>query len=343
MRTNRTTALGVGVIGVGAVGRRHAELIVRHKDAHLVGLFDPQTEAVQQVAERLSATASPSIDSLLEDPTVSAVVVASPLETHADIVSLCAAAGKDILCEKPLAGSVSECQIAIAAAERARVRLTVGFMRRYDPQYAEAKRQIEAGTIGIPRYIRATSRDQSPPEPQYLTSSEAANPFLESAVHDFDLCRWLFASEPVSVTATTASVNPKLPAELPFDLGLATVRFANGALADVENYKFARYGYDIRTEIVGDQGSIFIGAQPGTGAGTVLTAVDSSLPQHWVDRFATAYERQMDDWIERTIADREPFVSGLDGLAATAIAEAADRSRRYDGGESVAASAIDPV
>src|SRR5581483_7581705 len=212
-----------------------------------------------------------------------------------------------------------------------------------DPQYAAAKRQIEAGTIGIPRYIRATSRDQSPPEPQYLTSSEAANPFLESAVHDFDLCRWLFASEPVSVTATTASVNPKLPAELPFDLGLATVRFANGALADVENYKFARYGYDIRTEIVGDQGSIFIGAQPGTGAGTVLTAVDSSLPQHWVDRFATAYERQMDDWIERTIADREPFVSGLDGLAATAIAEAADRSRRYDGGESVAASAIDPV
>jgi predicted dehydrogenase len=198
--------LGIGVIGVGAMGRRHAENVLDIAgQAKLVAVADADRVRVARVAHDVGCRILGASD-LLQCTDIHAVIIASPVETHAELIIAAAGLGKDILCEKPLSGSIAGGRAAVEACARAGVRLQVGFMRRYDPAYRDLRETIVRGDIGRPVLFTSISRDPQPPDRSYFTSPAAGNPFRESAVHDFDLARWLIQNEVTSVTATGAMV-----------------------------------------------------------------------------------------------------------------------------------------
>jgi len=312
------------------MGRRHAELAAGLAEARLVAVTDPDPDRLKRAASDFGTNACQGVADLVGRTDVDAVIIAGPVETHVEHVMAVAAEGKDILCEKPLAGSVFDCREALDACAKAGLRLQVGFMRRYDPAYREGHDAVTRGRIGRPVLLTGISRDAKPPDRAYLTSPEAANLFLESAVHDFDLARWFLEDDVESVTAAGAMISsPEIADVLPCDVGHVILHFRGGAVAVIQNYKNAGYGYDIRTEVVGTEGAIVVGSLPPAEASVhLLERGDRRLPQHWLERFDDAYRLQLEDWVYRMRNAEPTAVTGEDGLMALAIGEAADESAR---------------
>lgn len=316
--------LGVGVVGVGTIGRRHAENLARHiPRARLVAVADAIPAVARGVAADLDvprwfATAG----ELAADPDVEAIVVASSHHAHLEGILAAADRRKDVFCEKPITPTLAEADRALVAVEQAGVRLQLGFMRRYDPAYVAARQRIEAGEIGDPVLFTATHRN--PSLPPSMKSSGDAGVFVDTNIHDYDNARWLLADEVTEVHAVPVLEPGRLD-----DLALSTLRFARGGLGSVEAYLTCAYAYDVRTEVAGTKGTVFIGrlretaCVVATAGGVTYDAVD-----HWLDRFGDAYLIQLDDWVRRTLAGEPPAVTGADGRAALEIAVAATRSSR---------------
>ncbi len=322
--------LGVGVIGVGVLGRRHAENVARLAPrARLVAVADAHAAAAESVAREFGCVWTAEPRELMARLDVHAVVIATGSDTHASLTSAAAAAGKDILCEKPLALSVGAAQDAADAADRAGVRLQIGFMRRYDPAYRAAYEAIERGEIGRPVLFAAISRDAQPPPRGYFASPGAGGLFIDSAIHDFDLARWMMRDEVAAVSATGSIVACHDLADVQsIDLGLATLTFKGGAAGSVQVYRRAVYGYDIRTEVVGTEGTVQVGNH-WWRAVQVLRAggITHTMPQHWLERFGEAYGLEMADWVDRMARDQPDAVTGEDGVRAVALAVAAEQAR----------------
>jgi scyllo-inositol 2-dehydrogenase (NAD+) len=327
--------LGVGVVGVGEMGKRHAENLRRLvPEARLVAIADVAAQRAKQVAEELEIDrAYGTLEELLQDKQVDAVVIATPDKFHAQSIRVSAAAGKDILCEKPLALTLLDAQAALAEVSRARVRLQVGFMRHYDPAYVSAKKRIEAGEIGTPVVFKSLGRDKDEPPLAAYQSGVNGMLFYTNSIHDFDLARWLLQDEVSEVQAyTTTAIRPELANYRDIVAGVVNLKFAHGAIGNIESHAQAIYGYDVRTEIIGSKGSIFVGTLQKTPA-TFLTAHGSSknLADHFLSQFADAYLAEIRDFVHTMLSDRAPLVTGEDGLRALEIAVAAENSHLQDG------------
>jgi len=330
--------LGVGVVGVGMLGRRHAANIARLvPDATLVAVADVRAAAARSVAADYGAACwYTTAEELAADPDVDAIVIASIDSAHAAGILAAAANGKPIFCEKPITTTLAEADIAISAVEKAGVQLQIGFMRRYDAAYVAAKREIEAGTIGTPIFFKNAHRGKTPEgDPRPLGDGPNPAVFVNSSIHDYDNARWLMGDEAVEVNAVaTRVVAPTAGSQHGVDASVATIRFRHGGLADIENVSATHYGYDVRTEVIGDRGTLFIGSplQAGlmiaTAAGVVQAATD-----HWLTRFGEAYLIEITDWVRRTLAGEPSYVTGADGRAALEIAMAATTS--YETGKPV--------
>ena len=231
--------LGVGVLGVGEMGRRHAENL-RHlvPNAELVAIADVNSVRARQVATELEITNSfGSLESMLECKGLNAVVIATPDKFHAPAVKTVAAAGKDMLCEKPPALSIADAQEAINAVAKAGVRMQVGFMRRYDPAYSAAMKRIEAGEIGTPVIFKSIGRDKDGPP---LTSYQPlinGMLFYTSTIHDFDLGRWLMQDEVSEIHAyTTVAIRPEVAQFGDAVASVVNLKFVQGAIGNIESY-----------------------------------------------------------------------------------------------------------
>lgn len=314
---------GVGVIGVGLMGRRHAENVARVDRAKLVAVHDANALVTERVARELGAESCASVDELLSRDDVAAVVIASPVHAHERQAVAALAAGKDILLEKPIAPTLDAADRILAAAAASTARLQIGFMRRYDPAYAEAASVVRSGTLGAVRFIKGVDRDRDAPSGP-PGSLPRANIFAESAIHEFDAARWLTSDEVAGVRATALTFAPNAPGP---DFALAELRFARGAVASVETYRGARYAYDIRAEIVCSEGTVCVG-------GFAQRSVEVLLPDGgrrdlfpgFLERFADAYLLELRDFLDGTPERRPPRVSGDDGRRALAIALACDRA-----------------
>jgi predicted dehydrogenase len=257
-----------------------------------------------------------------------AVVIATPDKFHASAVKTVAAAGKDILCEKPLALTLADAQELLDAVSKARVRLQVGFMRRYDPAYAAAMKRIEAGEIGVPVIFKSIGRDKDGPPLAAYTPNINGMLFYTNSIHDFDLARWLMQDEVTEVHAyTTVAIRPEVAQFGDVVASVVNLKFDQGAIGNIESHAQAAYGYDVRTEIVGSKGSILVGSFHKTPA-TFLTANGSSglIADHFLSVFADAYLAEIRDFVDCMLTDRPPRVSGEDGIKALAIAVAAENS-----------------
>ncbi len=314
------------------MGQRHAENLRNAvPGAELVAIVDSDRQRACQVAANLEVEAVyEDIEPVLARRDVQALLVASPAKFHASTIQAAAAAGKDILCEKPVALTLEEADAALAAVAKAGIRLQVGHMRRYDPAYSDAKKRIEAGEIGTPVLFKAIGRDREPPPLSYFQSGLNGMLFLDSSLHEFDLARWLMGDEIVEVQAYGGVLAfPELARCNDIDTGVVNLHFSRGALGNVESFRQARYGYDIRTEVVGSEGTLIIGALARTPY-RLLTAsgANHDVIGHYLERFCDAYLEEVRDFVQMVVSDRPPQVTGEDGRRALAVALAAERSYR---------------
>jgi predicted dehydrogenase len=322
--------LGIGVLGVGEMGKRHAENLRRLvPEARLVGIADFSAERARQVADELEIeNYYANLDAMLEREDLDAVLIATPDKFHAQNVITAANAGKDILCEKPLALNLADARAALSAVAKSGRRLQVGFMRRYDPAYAAAMKRIEAGEIGVPVIFKSVGRDQfGPPLAAYQANLNGML-FYASTVHDFDLARWMMQDEVARVsTFATTAIRPEVAQYGDIVAGVVNLQYQRGAIGNLESYAQAVYGYDVRTEVVGSLGSILIGSLQQHSA-VFLTGKggERALSDHFLTRFADAYLAEVRDFVHNILHDRPLKVTGEDGLKALATTVAAEES-----------------
>ncbi len=324
------THLNFGVIGVGEMGRFHAETLRYHvPGARLIAVADVNLEQARRVAQELELEHYyDNIESLLERTDINAVVISSPPKFHGEAIRLAAAAGKQIFCEKPLTVTLGDADSALNAVQQAGVALQVGHMRRYDPAYAEAKRRIDNGEIGRIVLFKSIGRDHQAGPSAAAQTELNGTLFHDSSSHDFDLARWLTGDEVTEVHAYAGCVAiPDMKRYGGFDAGVVNLQFAGGAVGNVESFIDARYGYDVRTELIGTLGTIQVGyVQRAPITLLIPNGSSDNLITHWLDRFSDAYRLEMRDFVANVLAGRKIRVTGYDGRQSLAIADAAMRS-----------------
>lgn len=324
--------LGVGVLGVGGMGQRHAENLRRFVPAaRLVAVADVAAARAKEVAAELEIEHSfGSFEDMLAHKDIDCVVIASPDKFHAQAIRTAAAAKKHILSEKPLALNLADAQAALEAVAKAGVHLQVGFMRRYDPAYSAAMKRIEAGEIGEPVIFKSIGRDKDAPPISAYQSKLNGMLLYNNTIHDFDLARWLMRDEVTEAhTYATVSIRPEVAEYGDIVASVVNLKYRRGAIGNIESFVQSTYGYDIRTEIVGSAGSILVGTLRQTSA-TFLNknGGTETLADHFLTRFADAYVAEVKDFVDNVLNDRPPRVTGEDGLAALEIAVAAESSYR---------------
>jgi len=331
----------VGLIGLGRLGRVYArDLSTRIVETRLAAVADTNATAAKDIAAEWDVPAwYGSADELIADPNVDAVIVVSPTHTHRDVVMTAAERRKPIFCEKPLALSLSECREMEAAVERQGTFFQMGFMRRFDPGYAAAKRHVEEGHIGRPVVFKSTSRDPFPPSLEYANPARSGGILVDMGIHDFDLARW-FMGEVGSVSAVGGVLAyPEFASVGDMDNAIATLVFDDGRLGVVDLTRNGIYGYDIVTELLGTEGTMRIGYIQETPV-TMMTknAVAHDTVPHFMERFERAYTRQLQDFAQNVLTDREPPVRIRDGIEALRVGLAAVQACRS--GVSVRVSSI---
>jgi len=324
--------LGIGVLGVGEMGRRHAENIRRLvPGARLVAVADVAVARAKEVAARLEIEHSfGSFEDMLAHQDIDCVVIATPDKFHAQAIRTAAAAQKHILSEKPLALSLADARAALDAVAQAGVHLQVGFMRRYDPAYAAAMKRIEAGEIGEPVIFKSIGRDKDAPPISAYQSKLNGMLLYNNTIHDFDLARWLMQDEVTEAhTYATVAIRPDVAQYGDIVASVVNLKYGRGAIGNIESFVQSTYGYDIRTEIVGSAGSILVGSIQQTSA-IFLTknGGTQTLADHFLTRFTDAYVAEVRDFVGNLLNDRPLRVTGEDGLRALEIAVAAENSYR---------------
>src|SRR4051795_3882402 len=246
--------LRVGVIGVGRIGRMHAELLARRVPGAAVGaVFDAHAETARVVGTALGVPVAASVDELLGAPDVDAVAICTSTDTHADLIVAAAGAGKAIFCEKPVSLDLEAVDRAMRAVEEAGVPFQIGFNRRFDPAHASVRAAVAAGELGDPQLVRITSRDPAPPPVEYIRVSGGI--FLDMTIHDFDMARYVSGSEVVEVFARGAvRVDPDFGEAGDVDTAMVMLVHENGCLTSIDNSRRAVYGYDQRVEVFGSEG-----------------------------------------------------------------------------------------
>jgi predicted dehydrogenase len=259
---------------------------------------------------------------------VEAVIIATPTNTHVELVVQAAAAGKAIFCEKPLALSLADTRRILQAVEEAGVLLQVGFMRRFDPAYIQVKEAIDAGKIGCPVTFKSVGRDPFCPPAAFADPAVSGGLIIDMGIHDMDLARWLMGVEVERVSAEgTVMVCDDLEAAGDFDNAVVNLRFTNGALGNVEISRNAFYGYDIRTEVLGSKAAVRVGAMEPVSRWLLSpNGREEVSGAYLTKRFGAAYDSQIRDFVACVHEDRAPLCTGEDALAAFEISLAATYS-----------------
>ncbi|RKX86938.1 MAG: inositol 2-dehydrogenase [Spirochaetes bacterium] len=322
----------VGIIGAGRIGRVHAQSIAHHiPGARIKTIADVfLNEETKKWAENLGVenTTQDYMD-ILNDPEIEAVLICSSTNTHAQFTIASARAGKHIFCEKPLDPSVERIKETLKVVEEAGVKFQIGFNRRFDHNFQAVKKTIIDGKIGEPHIIRITSRDPEPPNPEYVKVSGGI--FMDMTIHDFDMARFLSASEVEEVYVQGAVlVDPEIGKAGDIDTAVITLKFKSGALGIIDNSRKAVYGYDQRAEVFGSGGAVET-SNDSLSSAVVSTAsgIESEKPLYFfLERYMASFTQEMKEFFEAVSNNTETPVGPLDALRPVQIANAAGESLR---------------
>lgn len=326
-----THKLRIGLIGAGRIGKIHAKTIASCvPSATACAICDFNISAAQEVANTYDIPrVTISSQELLDDPSIEAIVISSPTETHAEMIIGAARAGKHIFCEKPIALSLSRIDLALDAVEAAGVKLQVGFNRRFDANFRRIREAVAGGEIGTPHLLHIISRDAEPPTIGYVRSSGGI--FFDMTIHDFDMARFLIGDEVDEIYATGAvRINPEIGAAGDLDTAMTVLRFRGGVIGTIDNSRKAVYGYDQRAEVFGSAGAIATGnAYPNEGIISTAREIRRDLPLNFfLTRYATSYIDEISSFVDAVLNNRPVAVNGLDGRVPVAMATAAYLSFR---------------
>ena len=324
---------GICLIGAGRAGMIHARNFQNKVPGfHMEAIVDPFAEARETACRELGIpNAYAELDQALENPNVHAVIVVSPTKYHRDIVLAAAAAGKHILCEKPMAMNVDECEEMVAAADRAGIILQIGFMRRFDAGFLAAKEAIDSGAIGDVVLVKSLTRGPSTPQPWMYDIQKSNGPLAEVNSHDIDTVHWFSGSSFAEVYAVAGNYRcPQARAEFPdfYDNVVLSGRLQNGMQGAIDGAQGVGYGYDARVEILGTDGVIYLG---NTNQNSMICTNRSGnkvqpFVKSWTNLFMDAYLEEDRHFAQCALGDAEPRVTGLDGLNAVRVVAAGNLS-----------------
>jgi len=252
--TQSSKVLKVALFGLGRAGRFHLQSIQLLPEMELVHVVDIDPEQARKVGEQFQSAHSETIQPALEDPSIQAVIIATPTGEHFEQIMAALKAGKSVFTEKPLGNNLDEIATCYAAARQAGKALFVGFNRRFDPSFADLARQVQTGVIGTPQLLRVTSRDSPLPSMDYIRTSHGI--FHDCIVHDFDMLRYITGQDPVEVYAIGSNFVDGIRALRDLDNVLVSLKYASGLLASIDVNRFASYGYDQRIEAFGKEGML---------------------------------------------------------------------------------------
>lgn len=318
--------LNIGLLGAGRIGNVHAKSITANADSRLVAVSDVNEAAAQKLAHAYGAQARSSQD-IVADPSIDAVLIATSTDTHSDLIEAATAAGKAVLCEKPVDLSLARARACQAAAAKHGRPVMIGFNRRFDPNFASLKAQFDAGAIGKGELLSITSFDPAPPPVAYVKVSGGL--FRDMAIHDFDMACWLYGATPKAVTAVgTSIVDPAIGAAGDVDTAIITLHFADGRLAVIKNSRRAVYGYDQRIELLGATGLLSAGnVLENTVAKITTDGAISAKPEYFfLERYMRSYEAEWNAFVKAIQTKGALPVTLDDGVTALAVAEAATLS-----------------
>lgn len=320
--------LKVGLLGAGRIGRVHAINIAGHSRSQLVAVSDVNEDAAHSLADAYGAKANSS-DAILADASIDAVLIATSTDTHSDLIEKATAAGKAVLCEKPVDLSLERAQRCLDAVDKTGVPVMIGFNRRFDPNFSAIRASIAAGEIGKPELLSITSFDPAPPPVAYVKVSGGL--FRDMMIHDFDMANFLMCNMPKTVHAAgTSIVDPEIGKVGDVDTAVVTLTYADGRIAVIKNSRRAVYGYDQRVEILGSEGLLSAGnVLENTVSKATKQGVTSAKPEFFfLERYMRAYAAEWDAFVAAILDGAAIPVSLKDGVDALSLAEAATCSAK---------------
>jgi myo-inositol 2-dehydrogenase/D-chiro-inositol 1-dehydrogenase len=320
----------VAILGAGRIGRIHATNVAALPGVKLTFVCDPVADSAASLAAALGAQVS-TPEAVFADKSIDAVVIGSPTDTHSDLIHRAAAAGKHIFCEKPVDLSVPRAEDCARAVAAAGVACMIGFQRRFDPTFSEAKQRLLRGEVGVPEMLVVTSRDPGAPPPEYLKGSGGI--FRDMLIHDFDVFRWILCvdegDEAASLYATgSVLTDPAIATVGDIDSTAVTIRTRKGRLCQINTSRRAAYGYDQRFEVLGSKGMLQCGNHKASEVvQSDATGVHAEKPEHFfLQRYREAYRLELAHFFE-CLQSGQPFRSTVaDGVAAQKLADAAAQS-----------------
>lgn len=326
-------SVGIALLGAGRIGQVHARAVAANPNAKLVGVADAVESAAQSIADSTQCRVD-TADRLIGSSEVQAVIIATPTDTHADLIEQCVLAGKAVFCEKPIDLDTSRVRDCLRVVEQHAGRLMVGFNRRFDSQFMALQSAIAKGSVGEVEQLIITSRDPAPPPLEYIQRSGGI--FRDMMIHDFDMARFLLGEEPVSVSAFGSCLVDKELQGIDFDTATAVLITASGKQCVITNSRRASYGYDQRAEVHGSSGMAAID-NPKLDLLTSANAngyLQGPLHDFFMTRYAEAYARELESFVRWMAGEAVSVPTGVDGLASLLLADAAAESARS--GQSVA-------
>jgi myo-inositol 2-dehydrogenase/D-chiro-inositol 1-dehydrogenase len=318
--------LKIGLLGAGRIAGVHAAAISQNPQSKLVAISDFYPDVADKLARQFDAVMRTNED-IIADPEIDAVLIATPTDTHSDLIEAATAAGKAVLCEKPVDLSLERARACLHNSAPSGVPVMVGFNRRFDPNFAALKASLEAGDIGKAELLSITSFDPAPPPVSYIKTSGGL--FRDMMIHDFDMANFIMGEAPVSVMATASCVvDPEIGAAGDVDTAVVTLSYADGRIAVIKNSRRAAYGYDQRVELLGAQG--LLQAQ-NMLENTVVKSTDKGVtgakPTYFfLERYMAAYAAEWASFVDAVTNGTALPVTLSDGIDALAMAEAATRS-----------------
>ncbi|QZY57507.1 inositol 2-dehydrogenase [Crassaminicella profunda] len=319
----------VGIIGAGRIGKVHSQSIMNHiPEVEVKAISDVYVQAAKEWAEKVGIPiATKDYKEILNDPEIDAVLICSSTDTHAQISIEAARAGKHIFCEKPVDLSVEKVEAVLEEVKKAGVKFQVGFNRRFDHNFSKVKELINAGKVGDLHIVKITSRDPQPPAPEYVKVSGGI--FLDMAIHDFDMARFLVGSEVEEVYVSAAvRVDPAIGEVGDVDTAVIHLKFADGTICVIDNSRKAVYGYDQRVEVFGSKGKVEIANDtPSTAILSTEEGVFSDKPKYFfLERYMDSFVNEMKQFMDAVLNEREVPVTGIDGLKPVLIGLAVKKS-----------------
>jgi myo-inositol 2-dehydrogenase/D-chiro-inositol 1-dehydrogenase len=324
----------IALFGAGRIGKIHARNIADHPASQLKYVTDPMAGPAKELADTHGATVAVE-KTVLNDPEISAILVASDTSTHANMIEKGLKAGKAVFCEKPVDLSIDRVNACLEAVKSCKSPLFIAFNRRFDPGVAEMRKRIAAGEIGDLELVTVISKDPGALPIEYLKASGGM--FRDMTIHDFDMVRFVLGEEPISVTATASTLtDPAIKAEGDIDTASVTLQCASGRIAVITNSRRASFGYDQRVEAHGALGTLRTENIPMS---MLVQEREDGVRREkplffFLERYAQSYAAEWAHFVRVLKGEEKPNPTGEDGRRALLLAEAAYMSlqsgRRVD-------------